>query len=121
MSSITVRYWIQLLLTEQFLTLPIRPNSSLPVAVFTLYHFLHVTLYELISRCAIFVSRPPGGSRQTAYIFVQYLLFIGLRPTIQDNGSQPSLNRSPRNFHTCLVWDQPLNHTFENFSPSLIS
>jgi len=41
--------------------------------------------------------------------------FIGLRPKFLDCGSQPSLNGSPRNLHTSLVWDQTLKPTFERF------
>jgi len=42
---------------------------------------------------------------------------VGLGPKFLDNGSQPSLNGSPLNVHTNLVWDQGLKPTFENFSP----
>jgi len=34
---------------------------------------------------------------------------------ILDNGSPPSLSRSPRNLRTDLVWGQALKLTFENF------
>jgi len=44
---------------------------------------------------------------------------VGLGPKFLDNGSQPSLNGSPRNLHTSLVWSQALKSTFENFSPHL--
>jgi len=36
-----------------------------------------------------------------------------------DNGSQPSLNRSPRNFHTSLMWVKPENLPAKIFAPPL--
>jgi len=43
---------------------------------------------------------------------------VGLSPKILDNESQPSLNGSPRNLHTSLVWGQAWKSTCENFSTS---
>jgi len=40
---------------------------------------------------------------------------VSLGPTFLDSGSQPSLNGSPGNLHTRLVWGQALKPTFETF------
>jgi len=44
-------------------------------------------------------------------------LFIGLGLKFLDNRSQSSINGSPQNLHTSLVWHQALKPSFENFSP----
>jgi len=47
----------------------------------------------------------------TAYVFAEYFLLVGwlvgLGAKFLDNGSQPSLNGSPRNLHTRLMWVKP--------------
>jgi len=42
----------------------------------------------------------PALSWTAAYDFVQYSTFL-------NSGSQPSLNGSPQNFHTSLMWVEP--------------
>jgi len=43
---------------------------------------------------------------------------VGLRLKFLDNGSQPSLNWSPQNLHTSLLWSHGWKRTFENFFPT---
>jgi len=44
---------------------------------------------------------------------------FGLDPKFLFSASQPSINRSPQNFQTSLMWDQALKTTIEKkiFSP----
>jgi len=59
------------------------------------------------------ISRHPGDSQRTTYVFAQYL-YLG--PEFLDSGSQSSLNISPQNLHTSLVCSQALKPTFQKFS-----
>jgi len=43
-------------------------------------------------------------------LFIYWLVGLGLK--FLDNGSQPSLNGSPRNLHASLVWSQGWKPTF---------
>jgi len=53
---------------------------------------------------------------------LMFLHSIGfyLGPKFLENGSQSSLNGSPQNLHTCLVWDKALKPTFKTFSSPLL-
>ena len=64
----------------------------------------------------VWFSRRPA-SVANGYLFLHSTIFIGLDHKFLDNGSQASLNGSPRNLHTSLVWGQALKPTFEFFLP----
>jgi len=55
-------------------------------------------------------GRPPGVAGVRLSVLGQYFFsllvgrLVGLGHKFLDNGSQPSLNGSPRNLHTSLVW-----------------
>ena len=56
------------------------------------------------------------GARPGWSLMSMNVLFIGLGPDLRDNGSQPSLNGSPRNLHTRFVCGRGWKPTPENFS-----
>ena len=70
-------------------------------------------------RFEVLIIEPPAAhSRRDGYLFLRRtFLLVGLDPDLLDDGSRPSLNGSPRNMLTRLVWKPNSKPTFENFSP----
>ena len=86
--------------------------------------FIYVTCNFHPSREMLFIASRPLADLWLMFCPLPFIIcwlvgwLVGLGPKFLDSGSQLSLNGSPRNLHTSLLWGQVLLLTFENFSPT---